>query len=431
MLPRFQFALLFALVLSLASIRFVDAQSNESRAKWHRGNLHTHSLWSDGNDFPDMIVKWYADNGYQFLALTDHNVMSIGPRWMKWELIKKRSNEKALSRYVQAFGKDWVETRGSEAEGTLEVRLKNYSDCRQRFDKSGKFLLMTGEEISDSVNGFPLHLNATNLKTLLRPTGGSSIREAMTRNLRAAQEQAVKEDRDVLVHLNHPNFGWAITAEDLAAVTLEKFVEVYNGHPSVNHLGNKDRASVERIWDIANTIRIAELDATPLFGLATDDSHNYHGKPGSHTGRGWIMVRSTELSSKEILKAIQRGDFYASSGVEFEKVDYDNKAKRIALEIKPEKGVEYETQFIGTLKGYDKTSKPSVAADGKVIRTTRIYSDEVGQVLATVKGLTPTYTLTGKEHYVRAVVTSSKAHPDPSFKNQKEQAWTQPVGWRK
>ena len=35
----------------------------------------------------------------------------------------------------------------------------------------------------------------------------------------------------------------------------------------------------------------------------------------------------------------------------------------------------------------------------------------------------------GNELYVRAVVTSSLDAVDPSFKGQKKQAWTQPVGW--
>ncbi|RYF95469.1 MAG: histidinol-phosphatase, partial [Chitinophagaceae bacterium] len=26
--------------------------------KWYKGNTHTHSLWSDGNDFPEMIMDW-------------------------------------------------------------------------------------------------------------------------------------------------------------------------------------------------------------------------------------------------------------------------------------------------------------------------------------------------------------------------------------
>src|SRR5262245_29216773 len=40
----------------------------DARPRWFRGNLHTHSFWSDGNDYPEMIVDWYARHGYQFLA---------------------------------------------------------------------------------------------------------------------------------------------------------------------------------------------------------------------------------------------------------------------------------------------------------------------------------------------------------------------------
>ena len=43
---------------------------------------HTHSLWSDGNGFPEMVADWYKSNGYHFLALSDHNVLSQGERWM-------------------------------------------------------------------------------------------------------------------------------------------------------------------------------------------------------------------------------------------------------------------------------------------------------------------------------------------------------------
>src|SRR5258707_11461266 len=50
--------------------------------QYWKGNLHTHSLWSDGDDFPEMIADWYKQHGYHFLALTDHNVFAEGEKWM-------------------------------------------------------------------------------------------------------------------------------------------------------------------------------------------------------------------------------------------------------------------------------------------------------------------------------------------------------------
>jgi hypothetical protein len=127
---------------------------------------------------------------------------------------------------------------------------------------------------------------------------------------------------------------------------------------------------------------------------------------------------------------MKAGDLYASSGVTLRDVRYDADKKILRIEIEPQEGVQYTTQFIGTKIGYDANSEPRVNKDGKPLRTTRKYSADVGQVFATAEGTSPTYQLTGQELYVRAVVTSSKPHPDPSFDAQREQAWTQPVGWQ-
>jgi hypothetical protein len=40
--------------------------------RFWRGNLHTHSTRSDGHVDPAETVAWYRDNGYDFVALTDH-----------------------------------------------------------------------------------------------------------------------------------------------------------------------------------------------------------------------------------------------------------------------------------------------------------------------------------------------------------------------
>ncbi|MFN8472239.1 MAG: phosphotransferase [Anaerolineae bacterium] len=43
-----------------------------------RGNLHTHSTESDGMLSPEQVCRVYEDNGYDFLALTDHFLASYG-----------------------------------------------------------------------------------------------------------------------------------------------------------------------------------------------------------------------------------------------------------------------------------------------------------------------------------------------------------------
>ena len=46
--------------------------------RFWRGNLHTHSTRSDGHLAPAETVAWYRDNGYDFVALTDHFVRRYG-----------------------------------------------------------------------------------------------------------------------------------------------------------------------------------------------------------------------------------------------------------------------------------------------------------------------------------------------------------------
>ena len=420
-----------ALAIPATALRGEDDRPTEVR--WYRGNTHAHSLWSDGNDFPEMIVERYVDAGYDFLAISDHNTLHTGERWMDLATVEGRGGSKALEEYVEHFGEDWVERRtvevtaedGSPGE-RHEVRLRRFDEYRGRFEKPEQFLLIQAEEISASFARLPIHINAINLAETLPPLTGDSVRDVIHRNLMAITKQAERLGIPIIAHINHPNFGWAMTAEDLAGVLAEEFIEVYNGHPAINHEGDESHPGVERLWDIANTLRLGTLNAPPLLGLGTDDAHHYHGTRDSRMLRGWIMVKADALSPEALIAAMRRGDFYATSGVTLTGVEFDGEELRLEIDAKP--GVSYTTQFIGTRRGYDRTSEPVEDPYGRPL--TRRYAPDVGAVLAEVAGTAPSYRLTGDELYVRAAVISTRVHPNPSHANQVERAWTQPVGWR-
>lgn len=411
--------LLFVVLLGVTSLFTSQARSQDGalqdgavddQPRWWKGNLHTHSLWSDGDEFPEMITAWYRERGYQFLALTDHNILSEGRRWMSVKKIVARSDDGVVDRYRERFGDHWVESRKSPDSGEEEIRLKPLDEFRHLVEERGRFLLIPAEEISDRSQGKPVHINATNLAEVIQPAGGATVREALQNNLRLIMAHEKAHGREVLPHINHPNFGYAMTAEDIAAVVAERFFEVYNGHPGVNQLGDKDHPSIEVMWDQISAIR-CDAGVPPIMGIATDDSHEYHGKPGSRPGRGWVMVRSRFLTPEHVITAMKRGDFYASSGVALKDVQFDTSTKTLSVEIDAEPGVNYRTDFIATLK---KTSK---------------QKDRVGVVVSSQQGAKAVYQMSGEEYYVRALVTSDQPHVDPSFKNQTRQAWTQPVGW--
>ena len=54
----------------MAVTPFVSAQAAPN---WYKGNMHTHTLWSDGQAFPEQAVDDYQQRGYHFLSLTEHN----------------------------------------------------------------------------------------------------------------------------------------------------------------------------------------------------------------------------------------------------------------------------------------------------------------------------------------------------------------------
>ena len=191
-------------------------------------------------------------------------------------------------------------------------------------------------------------------------------------------------DAGGIASINHPNYKWAFDHHELRQVKGASLVEVFNGHPGTNGDGGSGKFSGEEIWDgVLSANRV-------IFGAATDDSHNYHDfhPKKSNPGRGWLMVRSTELSRQAIVDAMAAGEFYASTGIVLEEVAAS--PERISLRIEQWRDLVYQTRFTGR--------------DGKV--------------LGEAEGLEPSYAPTGGEGYVRATVRSSSPG---------ERAWTQPV----
>src|SRR3954449_11385911 len=139
-------ALFGALAPSASFARADPPAPPDSEPRWFKGNLHTHSLWSDGNDYPEMIADWYARHGYHFLALSDHNILSQGPRWMSVAEADKRAKGDGFARYRERFGDAWVETR--TVGGARQVRLKPLGEFRHLFEQPGRFLMIQGEEIT-------------------------------------------------------------------------------------------------------------------------------------------------------------------------------------------------------------------------------------------------------------------------------------------
>jgi hypothetical protein len=366
--------------------------------KWYKGNLHTHSYWSDGDEFPEMIMDWYKTHGYHFVALTDHNILAEGEKWIV--VRKGRTYEEAFDRYLAKYGEEWVTYKRDT--GRIQVLLKTYEQYKPWFEDEG-FLIMQAEEVSDRFNGKPMHMNATNIRTLITPQGGSSMTEVMQRNVDAVLRQREETGVPMFPHINHPNFHYAITAEDFVNLKGERFFEVYNGHPQVYNYGDSTRPGTEYMWDHIN-IAYSRKNQPLLYGLATDDTHNYHlfGAQYSNAGRGWVMVAADSLTPASLINALEQGDFYATTGVILD--DIEVREKSLHVDVREQEGVKYKIQFIG--------------ATGQ---------DQHTRILKTDDGPNASIELLDSYIFVRAKITSDRLKENPFQEGDYETAWTQPV----
>ncbi|MXP41452.1 hypothetical protein GRI75_07325 [Altererythrobacter soli] len=313
---------------------------------WYRGNTHTHTVNSDGDTAPDGVVRWYRENGYQFLFVTDH-------------------------------------------EFATDVAPLN-----ALFGAEGRFLVLPGQEITqwgEDPARSAAHVNSLFTTRVIWPVGerrctGSGcgahapaampLAETFRANIAAVRAQ------NGIAQVNHPNYRWSVRPEDLDEIPDGTLLEIWNGLGSVNDLGGSDgngdvRPSAEGYWDYLLS------RGKVVWGVGSDDSHNAEGR-----GHAWIVVRASELTPAAIRAGIERGDFYASTGVTL--TDIAASDAEFAVTIEPARsGARYTTRFIG----------------------------QDGKVLAEAAGTSPRYRFTGNETYVRAAITDSNG----------KHAWTQPV----
>jgi len=254
---------------------------------WLKGNTHTHTTRSDGDSPPEVVARWYKDHGYDFLVLSDHNVFT-DPR-----------------------------------------TLAGLTDST--------FLLVPGEEVTSSFEGAPVHVNGLNLPGVVEARTAQSLVETIQANVDAVREA------DGVPHINHPNFRWAFGAEELAQVRNDRLLEIFNGHPTVHNVGGGGVAGMEAVWDALLS------QGKRIYGIAVDDAHHFQGEfaPGrANPGRGWVAVRTGSREAGALMRALEAGAFYASTGVEIADVVVDG--GRIEVHIAPRGDFKYITRFIGS-----------------------------------------------------------------------------------
>ena len=276
------------LAIALAWTTLLGAQAAPAREwKWYKGNLHAHTINSDGDSTPDSVVRWYKEQRYNFLVLNDHNFVT-------------------------------------ETEGLNSI-----------FGAKDRFLVITGEEVTSKIDGTSVYVNALNLRSTVMPAVGNSPFETLQKNIDAIQKAGG------VPWLNAPGFTWSLTPKQLKQLRNVKLLEIYNGHPRVNNLGGGTFAGLEEQWDVMLSA------GREFYGVAVDDAHDFKrsGPELANPGRGWICIKAPELSLGAVLDALNSGEFYASTGVELEALSRLPNGLRIKM--REEDWIRYTVEFIG------------------------------------------------------------------------------------
>ena len=432
----------------LSTTIFANAQN------WYRGSVHGHSYWSDGNTFPELAVLEYKANGYQFMCLSDHNAFQTDTN--AWKEIKdSKSNIPAnIALMEKTFGSDSVITKRAmkktkvplddgkmkfvEKEVITHIKLMPFDELAQKFEEPGKFLMMPGHEINKSAGGRTLHSNALNIRTNQPFIQEETVPKAIQAQLDGLKKIAEESQRPNLLQLNHP--AWPFYDNDPEMLAEVKDLHLYelcnaSAAPSANDISNR-LWTCESFFDILTTLRLKKGWA-PVYGTASDDVHNYapDRKPTDinkcYPRQGWVVVRAKELNNNALIESLKKGDFYASTGVTLDTLDFNPATRTLSIKVKPEAGVTYTIRFNGSPRDVNvtpqETQEEVQLKSSKKTRTVRVYEKRLGQVLQTVVGTEASYTLKETDLYVRATITSSKqALPPEDYEPVFETAWTQP-----
>ena len=223
--------------------------------RWYKGNTHTHTLNSDGDSTPDDVVRWYREHGYQFLVLTDHNFVT------------------SVDGLNALHGAD------------------------------ERFLVIRGEEVTSRAGDKPIHVNGLDVERRVEPATGSSVGEVLQRAVDGIRGASG------VPHINHPNFGWAITGQELQQVRNNQPLRDLQRPPAGQQRGRRRRSRTGRgvgpdpherhdaLWDRSGRCppfqaagKSAGVGARPRLGDDSRGAARDEGAPGSAGEREFLRL---------------------------------------------------------------------------------------------------------------------------------------------
>ncbi len=236
---------------------------------WYKGNLHSHTVDSDGCLTPVEAVELFRKNGYSFLGISDHDVYSD---------------------YSEQFNRDdFIIIPAVESSAVL-WKDETYTERLKVHHVHG----ILGPKSVREQAALPLmsHGEAVTPRLFFGGWDGAAVTQEMSDYLRS---------RGCLTIYNHPIWS-RVREEEFAEADGLLGLEIFN-YNTVNESGTGYDTTY---WDAI--LRRGKQ----IYAFAADDNHN-EGFFDDACG-GFIMVKAPALTHEMITCALMEGEFYASSG---------------------------------------------------------------------------------------------------------------------
>lgn len=249
---------------------------------FYKANMHIHTTVSDGRLTPEQMKEEYQKRGYSIIAYTDHEVI---------------------------------------------VPQNHLSD--------ENFLAITGYEISiiDCAPGKPFQYVDVYHMNLYARDPENDISSAFRMNSVWLKNSHVYVTEEMKKYDYPRRFTVECANEVVANAEKEGFFVCLN-HPSWSINDYTNYADIRGLWgvEVFNTggARSGFLDNTQafedllrqgenVFPIAADDAHSLNDAFG-----GWLMVKAEDLQYKTVIDALERGDFYSSTGPEIKEITLED-----------------------------------------------------------------------------------------------------------
>lgn len=248
----------------------------------YKANLHAHSTFSDGKLSVEQIKEEYKNRGYSVVAFTDHEHLVDNSHLNDENFLAITACEMAIKEFPD------------------QSTLKNH---QMRVTHLNIYALSADNTLTPCYNSVADHFINDSVKDKIR-FEGEYERIYSPEGINDMVEKI--RQAGFIVCYNHPS--WSLeTAADYLNYDGFFAVEIFNTG-CFNQFGFTD----EHVLDDFHR------SGKQIFCVAADDAHTYFNADGyvSDAFGGWVQIYATSLSYKDIMRALQYGDFYASTGPE-------------------------------------------------------------------------------------------------------------------